>query len=326
WDSTLSSASGAFSADGRHWLVVDGGPAGQNVQIVQVGPRFIAMAGDAASGALRSFTGTSSGQTLVWDDPAGSLWPQQPAGLGLAALVSDGERAFMFAWNRATDAVLAWDSPDGADWQQVALPRNAFGGIPHVAAAGPTGIVVLGYRQTARGENPIFWHRTRSGSWAPEPSPLVNLVPDPSRDNCPAAPRTGLDFAILDRALAVACFGSQPITFQTWSVICDGCTGHSDGTYEPSWLAAPGANQLFVSPIDGGSSMPVVLPALGDIPDPSWTPKLIELTGHFDDPAAPTCRFTPTPDQDAWYPGQRGFVDICRQQFVATAVKVVGSP
>jgi hypothetical protein len=326
WDSALISARAAFSTDGSHWAPIDGGPAGQNVHVVQVGSRIVALAGDPASGAVRSFAGRIAGQTVAWDAPAGMAWSQDSGSIGLAALVSDGTRALGFAWKRETDAVVAWESLDGAEWRPVALPGNAFGGIPRSVVGGPTGIVVVGYRQTARGENPVLWHRTASGWWAPEPSPLVNLVPDPPRSDCPAAPRNGLDFVLIDRPLAVACLGNTPITFQAWSVRCDGCNGGATGTYEPAWLAAPGVNQLFLSPINGGSATSVVLPALTDIPDPAWTPKVLELTGHFDDPAAKSCRWAPSPDEDAWYPGQRGFVDYCRQQFVLTAVNVIGSP
>ena len=326
WDSTTNQPHAAFSVDGSHWSATDGGPAGQNVHVVQVGPRVIAVASDPVSGVLHTFSGTTNGQTLVWDDPAGIVWPQDSGSIGLAALVSDGERALMFAWNRETEAVVAWESPDGAGWSRVALPENAFGGIPRSVAGGPTGIVVLGYRQTARGENPIFWHRTGSGWWAPEPSPIVHVVPDPPRTGCPPAPASGLDFVLLDRPLAVACLGNKQIMFRAWSVTCDGCGGGNTAAYQPSWLAVPGTNQLYLSPIDGGQSVPVVLPPVADIPDPSWTPKLLELTGHFDDPAATSCRWKSSPDEDPWYNGQRGVVDSCRQQFVVTAVKVIGSP
>ena len=344
WDPSARGVGlGAFSADGRHWSSVAGGPIGDSVYVGQIGGRVLALATDPDTGAVRSYTGAVVRSALAWDPPSGKPWSEATADTGLSTLVTDGRRGVAVGWDRATDAVLAWDSLDGEVWTRMRLPAGGFGVIPRQAAVGPTGAVIIGNRQTLRGENPIFWHqspliicgtsaeetpRCSAGApWAPEPSPLLEVVADPSPAECGPPPRTGLDFVTLDRALAVVCFGDTPITLQAWSVGCEGCYGASDGTYQPGWLATPGSNQLFLAPITGFSSMPVVMsPALADLPDPTWAPRLVEVTGHFDDPAAASCHWTPAPSQESYYSGQRWVIDGCRQQFVVTAVTVLQSP
>ncbi|MEO8252022.1 MAG: hypothetical protein ABI578_06060 [Chloroflexota bacterium] len=331
WNTTSDIGVAAFSEDGANWSKVDGGPTGDNLQLGQVDGRIVALSTDRFSGGVRRYLGQITGSTVVWDRPEVLRLSEEPGNVAIATMVSDGTRALAIGWQTASDTVVAWGSLDGVNWAKVGLPDNAFGGIPHVVAGGPRGFVVLGSRHTLRGDNPIFWHQTDAGSWEPERSPLIAHVADPSRDFCGPPPQTWLDFVTVDRALAVVCFGDTQITFRAWSVACD-CSTESDETYRPSWLASAGTNQLFLAPSNttseaGISTTSVVLdPALGVLPDPSWTPRLLELTGHFDDPAAASCHWTPGINAYSSFSGQHGIIDSCREQFVVTAVRVVERP
>jgi hypothetical protein len=85
---------------------------------------------------------------------------------------------------------------------------------------------------------------------------------------------------------------------------------------------------LYLSPIEddsGGWWMPgVIHPSLQD--DADWPGHWLEVTGHFDDPAASECRWTPSPASAWFYEGWRMTVNQCRQQFVVAEVRVVDGP
>ncbi|MDQ2934894.1 MAG: hypothetical protein M3R49_07905 [Chloroflexota bacterium] len=220
---------------------------------------------------------------------------------------------------------MAWIR-EGTTWTQSPLP-DAFGGLPRIAAAGPLGVVVVGYRPTLRGQNPVFWHLAADGSWVPEADPLLPLVADPSADQCGQVPTTAVEFVVLDRALAVACFGGIPLSFRAWSAGCPGCFGDAPLNGMPAWLATPGSNQLSLSPIEGFGDwwVPVVLdPTLKQ--DHAWKETWLEVTGAFDDPAAKACRSTPSRDEEPYYTGRQSVIDNCRQQFVVTSVAPVPGP
>lgn len=228
-----------------------------------------------------------------------------------------------FGWDRATEQPLAWIR-HGSSWARSPLP-SSFGGVPRVAAAGRSGFVVLGYRPTLRGPNPVIWHQAADGSWAPEADPLLAAVPDPSPADCGPPPRDALDFTLLDRGAATVCLGAAPLTFRAWSVPCGGCYVEPGGRRQPAWLAEPGINQLSLSPIESGSGWQAVLaPTLAFLA--SWNSHWVEVTGHFDDPIALSCQWVPGPDELIYYSGRQDVVDGCRQQFVVTAVRLVDGP
>lgn len=220
---------------------------------------------------------------------------------------------------------MAWIR-EGGEWVPSVLP-DAFGGLPRIAAAGPSGVVVVGYRPTLRGQNPVFWHLAADGSWTAEADPLLAAAPGPEAGECGPPPSSAVDFLVLDRALAVACLGDTPITFRAWSPRCDGCFGESVPNGRPAWLATPGTNQLPITALEGfdGSSSSVVL-GPGIDQDPGWAGKWLELTGHFDDPASASCRLAPAVEEELYYAGQQSVVDGCRQQFVVTSVTPVAGP
>ncbi|MGH2358662.1 MAG: hypothetical protein ACRDGJ_11770, partial [Candidatus Limnocylindria bacterium] len=60
--------------------------------------------------------------------------------------------------------------------------------------------------------------------------------------------------------------------------------------------------------------------------DPGWVRTWVEVTGHFDDPAATSCTFTPPREEEWWYSGREQAINGCRIQFVVTAVTPVEGP
>jgi hypothetical protein len=326
WGGGSGPAWAAFSVDGRVWAPVDTGPQGESVQLIEAGRELLAIDADPDTGASRVWVGPFDRRHVAWQRETGE--ETAFAGAVVTALVWDGQRAYAFGWDRPTEQPLVW-TRDAHGWTRSELP-DAFGGIPHLAAAGPAGVVVIGQRPTLRGDNPIMWHWTLSGYWLPEPDPLFEVVPDPTAAGCPSAPRDLAAFMVLDLSAAPVCFGDAHITMRAWSVRCQQCWGSGPGLGEPAWLMAPTTNQLYLSPIkpveafEWWTSM-ILDPSVAVDPianGGTW----VELTGHFDDPAAATCRYEPAVPELPYWRGQQGIVDNCRQTFVVTDVRAVGGP
>jgi len=311
----------AFSIDGRTWTEVVGGPAGFAPRIVNVGDRVIGMDNDAAGGAVRVWVGSISRGILTWRRAPGADAAFE-GGL-VTALTSDGARAYAFGLDRATQRPVAWVG-DGINWIREALPGQ-FEGVPSAAAAGPMGVVVVGSRPTMRGDNPIFWHRTQGGDWQPERSPVIEVAPDRPPD-CGSPPADLFELQARDRISVIACFGDAPISFRAWSAPCGWCGLAPDPQFTPSWLAW-GQGSLSLSLVDGHEGEYQVLDGVlpPSLPlQPEWVGRWVEVTGHFDDPAALTCAYD-TGD-DAGYFGNARVVNECRQRFVIDAVAVVEGP
>ena len=315
--------SAAFSADGRIWAAVADGPGTNGLRMSGLEDQILAIDISGKTRDPQVWLGSVVGGVLSWSREAES--DGIFTGAVVTQVVTRGSRAFAFGWERSTDAPVVWTG-DGLHWLRAPLPA-AFGGIPQIAAAGPAGVVAVGHRPTLRGENPIVWHRTAVGTWLPEEEPMLEFVPNPSLDACPAVPRDALEFFVLDVAAAISCFGDAPITFRVWAAACDGCSGGWTGVAQPSWLLSPSTNQLYLSPVESTGdwwSTVVVDPFLEM--DPAWSDAQLELTGHFDDPAAATCHYEPSNDELLYWSGQQQYIDQCRQTFVVTEVTVVGRP
>jgi hypothetical protein len=316
-------SSAAFSADGRIWTAVADGPGTNGLRMSGLDDRIVAIDISPKTRDPQVWLGSVVGGSLSWSREVES--DGIFAGAVVTQVVSRGNRAFAFGWDRSTDAPVVWTG-DGLHWLRAPLPA-AFGGIPQDAAAGPAGVVALGHRPTLRGDNPIVWHRTAVGAWLPEELPMLEFVPNPGPDACPAVPRDALEFFVLDVGAAITCFGDAPITFRAWAAACDGCSGGWMGASQPSWLLNPTTNQLYLSPLEANGdwmSTVVVDPSLEM--DPTWSDAQLELTGHFDDPAAATCHYEPTSDELVYWSGQQQYIDQCRRTFVVTEVTVVSRP
>jgi hypothetical protein len=217
-----------------------------------------------------------------------------------------------------------WWQRAGLSWQRHPLPE-AFGTLPHDAAGGPQGIVAIGQLASQSGRTPVFWRLGAGAHWERESSPVM---PAPTPSPCGPVPHDLLAVMVLDTVLAAGCFGDEPITVRGWSAPCEGCYGESAGTWETEWLASPTDDRLIhLAPIESGEwgSLDGILhPSFrGKPPRPS---RWMEVTGHFDDPEAASCRWTPTVMDEAWYPGTADIVAGCRSRFVVTAIRPVNGP
>jgi hypothetical protein len=319
----------AFSIDGRDWTEVTGGPTGEPPRVAAVGDRVIGMDTDPADGAARVWVGSISRGILTWRRVPGA--DAAFAGGLVTALTSDGVRAYAFGFDRGPEHPVVW-AGDGIRWTREALPAQ-FEGVPSAAAAGATGVVVVGSRPTMRGDNPIFWHRTQGGDWQPERSPVFEVAQDRPRD-CGSAPTDLFELSALDRISVIACFGDAPISFRAWSAPCDWCGQDPGQDLNPAWLGYGMSNQLIFSLLGDrdGSDYPILdahLPPSLAL-QPEWVGAWIEVTGHFDDPAALTCTYDAPDVPDAlngwWYYSGAWVVNDCRQRFVIDAVAVVEGP
>lgn len=318
-----SNLTAAYSADGQAWTELDNGPDGVGLQLTDFGGGIVAIDLNRSSLAPRVWSATVADGQLSWIRESAADAAFQ--GAVVRQLVSDGTRLYAFGWDNANEEPLVWTG-NGLHWLRSSLP-DSFGGIPIVAAAGESGVVVVGSRQSLRGANPIFWHRTATGQWLPESEPILAVVPDPTTE-CQDLPDEFLEYAVIDQAAAISCHGARPFTFRAFSVECRDCFGEMEGNPEPAWLLNPKQGQLFLGTSEttnNWSSTAVLGPSLIP-PDPAWTGSWLEVTGHFDDPAASTCRVEPRADSIQWWTGLRPLVDQCRMTFVVTGVQVVSGP
>lgn len=324
WDSSDPlGRGGAYSPDGRNWTRVNHGPGGQGLRVAELG-----------AGMLALEPAEEAGPPVVWLSVADGwreLGEQDELGdVAITALVSDGRRAVAFGWERTTEEAFAASTTDGTTWDRISLTDEGFQGIPRVAAAGPRGVVVVvGYRPTLAGQNPVVWRELADGSWASEPEPLLELAAEPAPGDCPDRPADVLGLLMADRATTVACFGSESLALRLWATPCGDCHWEAPegATYEPAWLAAPGVNQIHVAPIETRSAWIgslVLHPSVeADLPPAgSW----VQVTGHFDDAAATSCRRDPAPNEEWWYTGRQSIIDDCRKQFVVTELELVDGP
>lgn len=317
---------GAFSANGRAWTQVAGGPLHDAMRLVGLDDRVVAIEIDPTTRETRTWMASVAGGVFTWHE---SVEEPAFAGAGVSALAGADRRAVAFGWDVATDSPRAWSQDEGwAPWERLELPDD-FGGIPRVAAVGAEGAVVVGYRPTIRSSNPIFWHETERSSFAPEPRPIFDPVPDPTPEDCSALPVNPLGFLFVDRSLAVACRGADPLTFHAWAEACVDCAPMTDSG-PVSWLIdAGGQISLSLAPGVGWGQSAVADPALVSElgVEPASTSGWVAVTGHFDDPRALDCQSFPShPSEYLYYMGRAEAVRACRQQFVVTDLQPVAEP
>jgi hypothetical protein len=158
---------------------------------------------------------------------------------------------------------------------------------------------------------------TPSESATPSPSPTASLPP--GCVNPPTDIATLIDQQVDPAADPVACYGDTPLTFDaTWY---GGGVADCPSAPEPAWLACSafslqaagdtrkvGAPRLFVA----------VHPSAGvSISEPYAQ---VRVTGHYDDPAAQTCRETELGGGAESLAPVAETIELCRRTFVITDV------
>jgi hypothetical protein len=126
----------------------------------------------------------------------------------------------------------------------------------------------------------------------------------------PACPDT-VDLAgvlALDPLERLACFGDDSLTLTSPSIACG--AGGGPWTWEPEWIAVLGGCGLA---IDASGAMLYRVPP--GVTAPGSTVPLT-VRGHFDDPAARTCRATSADPTAYPAPSVEQSVLMCRTEFV----------
>jgi hypothetical protein len=309
------------STDGITWI-----KAGDKLaEISNYTPQMAVIGNHAIAVLTRYDTGTQS----IWRANLGDMdggWQRMAdaeatlAGTIISSLTSNSSVLVLKGYGTADGAPQLWRSSDGASWSQVADP-GPFQGGAGLMDGRSHGFVAVGTEATAGALNPVLWHSATGEGWQPEASPVLGLVSTPLVGECPELPTTQVDWILLPGAVGVECFGDQPMTFRAWLTVAGGCGGFFPGTFEPAWLAGPYATAAFIlSPYeapDGGCGSAARHP---DLVDPAEPQQWVIITGHYDDPAAATCRYRPDPAFPGTYVSAEQAIRMCQSRFVATSV------
>jgi hypothetical protein len=171
-----------------------------------------------------------------------------------------------------------------------------------------------------------------SASGQPSPSqPAVdfaNRTPSPECFNPPPEVR-----AVIQQTDPLACYGGTDLTFEG-RVVGPGVID-CPGILQPAWFRCD--RWVAIEPLPGTARHGIVLAATSGTTNPSMFATLhpdtalssidlmdrsLRITGHYDDPAAQTCRYDPwmPPDEP---PSPEDTIRSCRNTFVITAVEAI---
>ena len=181
-------------------------------------------------------------------------------------------------------------------------------------------VVVTADFDAARITGPIFGPVTAAGlTWFPVYKGIVQGWVGAASEadftvvvvTCPEAESIALpELAAMTPGERLACFGNTPITL-TGPVAVSGIGGTVSGSWEPRWLAGP--IRTFIGLDD---QMDLTVAPDVTLPEAADTTVQLEITGHFDDPAADDCEVTA---QEAETPEDAAAVTLyCRTTFVLT--------
>ncbi len=331
----------SFSTDGRTWrdLAADAGsPFGQD------GPLLVAAVGSTlvvvrygANSALEVFSAdldaTPGAGPVSWRHDAST--DGVFAGAGGSAIVASSGGVIVLGYERSTLTPIAWTSPDGIAWHRTTLDPATFGGgVPAIAAgsaaSGTSAFVAIGSRTTDAGDvRPQAWRSDDGTAWTAADGDLLGTPVAPPTGPCPATTPTTVDGLLaMSAPLWPACFGATTLSVRGYVADCGGCGGTTDQVATPSWLIDPlGFAPFWLSPsvvpaASGGGPFPVRIDASHALTFPPVNTH-VEVTGHFDDPAATTCRVSPTAGVFGAVVPPTLSIARCRQAFVATAIRTI---
>ena len=283
---------------------------------------------------------------VVRQDPAGaSLWQTSATDLGADshfsrvsgadALLSGASvvagaaglsGAVLLGFDRKTLARFALTSVDGAAWTRHPLAPDALGGgISDLLVATSTGYLAAGRAVTLAGAADDLWSSADGMAWARAEAP-VGPPPAVAAGPCPTRPTTLAGLAKIGAAKAAICYGRSDLTVSAYIGTCGGCGGTTIYRWVPDWLGGMYAPLYLAADITTASTgMGDVGPAWPDptrhltIP-PEKTP--VTVTGHYDDPASPSCRMVPDGSIAGPLPSIDEAVMFCRRSFVVTSIAV----
>jgi hypothetical protein len=332
----LRTSAGLFaSSDGVDWHAVSSpnSPSGQGIRsLFIVGPNLVALTCEEVEPSsckvwTSALQGSAGSLSLHWNAAADA---QLLTGYTVTAAAGTTARGFMWGYDLTTYGRVAWTSSDGVHWSRTRLADDALGGgMPTGFAAGPSAVVAGAWTEgTDLGAGGELWQSADGVSWTATNAPLVPPPPQVPAGPCPSAPTTLQQLLDIGAAKAASCFGQTSLTVRAYSSDCGGCGGTGFPRHAPEWIANPGGASWYISttptsPGGPGTRMGVwPLPSAHLTPPAEGTP--VEVTGHFNDSVSSTCRIIPFVGGTALPPTSVA-VAGCRQAFVVTSIKVVGS-
>lgn len=263
-------------------------------------------------------------------------------GGGGLAWIGPVDEECLSAWIRRPDS---WDLLEPASGHcLVPTESDSWSEPPYRTTALPDGWLVVGGGASAASDT--AWAIRPTGvvgqveapAGAP-PVPPTSAIPVPPTGafptpaDCPTEPVTIKAIVGLDPRDRAACFGSRTLSFRAWVV--DPGEGYG-GTCPPTtprwlhpcvlpdWLLAErktrNANAEEEHHVIDPPKLLDALKSPGAKGDLKGVGRWVEVTGHFEDPAAATCRPTSGP-AGIGLPPMAFFVLRCREQFAVTRIE-----
>jgi hypothetical protein len=339
-DCCVGTSVAEFTTDGRSWrdlTAEPGSPFGPDsgpVLVTSVGSTIVVLR-LGATGAIEVFSGEAGEASVAWrhSGSADAAFTHTTA----STVTSTDGSALVLGFDRTTLAPISWTSHDGQSWRRTDLEPATFGGgVPGLAAgsgsAGGSSFVALGFRTNrAGGVRSQVWRSDDGTTWSAAGGDVLGVLPAAATGPCPATAPTAVEgFLAMDPTLWPVCFGAQTIKVTGYITNC-GCGGTTSQTSIPTWLIDPlGFSDFYLAPPvvpadTGGGGFGVMIDPAHPVTVPPQEGTHVEATGHFDDPAAATCRVFPVPGAFGPVAPRMQTVAICERAFVATSVRALRS-
>lgn len=326
WDDLGAGTTLLYANNASSWTDVGG---------LAASPSAVSSLIGVADSTLVALTIDLDGELAAWSAPiptgAGPIdWTRRPsaetlmAGNAIAAIHAVGDRAVAIGHSAADGLPRMWRTDDGVTWEELDASGIDDAGITVAAASGTT-LAGAGHDLTDAGLSPRFWASTDGVGWAGESDPALPTTENAVVGGCPSTPATMLDWMAIPDAVGAECFGAADVTFTAWLTDAGGCGGFTPGTFEPEWLANPYATgRLILLPFEASSGGCGSAAGRADLEVPA-TQQWVEVTGHWADPEASSCRYLPDPTFPGWS-GGAAITFRCHTTFVATAAVPADAP
>ena len=308
------------SSDDRTWTAMPGFPGGSIAAFVPWRGGLVAVGTESTEDRVVDIPAiwmmTSDG---VWDriaDVPGNTIDDRDVSISAITVTAD---RLVATGPSPTGVVGIWTSTDGRSWMLADEPGlNGPEGRfePRAIVAAADRLVVVGEFPN---EDPSF---TWSAAVWTNPAPGRPAGPTPAvvAHPCPTSVATLVDVAELTPPERLECFAGRDITLRGYLGGWDGGVTAFPAT--PGWLADTASCCRPLLPLPGRIQDVVFLavafePAIANqssLPDET----VVEVTGHFDDKRAQTCR-----QRDV---AAATIIEACRQQFVVTSLARIGRP
>jgi len=251
-------------------------------------------------------------------------------GAAIASLAAGRLGFVVLGTDRDSGGLLSWTSPDGDGWVRHWLPGESFGGgSPDRVVGGDFGYLAAGWRLDGSTFSRALWASPDGVSWSPAPTEglppgdvaglaagpagIVVLIERGERDTLIAASNDGRRWQLGESPPGLTVHHPDDLVALRDGFLLVGSIQSLDASgviqsERGAWRSADGLTWMR-SPA-----------ATGDLAgDGRW----VEVTGHYDDPISPTCRY-------AGYDGSIGLepepqramaVLTCRLHFVVTDLR-----